>query len=66
MNAPFARYISIVAIFADPRDLEGFNCCQSEQYLEMGSLSQEIIRRMLVNKTQLYRNIAPPASQLTS
>lgn len=66
MNAPLAKYISITAIFADPRDLEGFNCCQSEGYLEMGDLSQEIIRRMLVNKTQLYRTIAPPASQLTS
>lgn len=66
MNAPFVKYISITAIFADPRDLEGFNCCQSEQYLEMGSLSHEIIRRMLVNKTQLYRTIVPPASQLTS
>lgn len=66
MNAPFVKYISVVGIFDDPRKLEAFNCCQSDGYLEMGSLSQEIIRRMLVNKTQLYRNIAPPASQLTS
>ena len=66
MNAPFAKYISITAIFADPRDLEGFNCCQSDEYLEMGALSHEIIRRMLVNKTQLYRTISIPASQLTS
>lgn len=66
MNAPFVKYISVIGIFDDPRKLEAFNCCQSEEYLELGSLSQEIIRRMLVNKTQLYRNIAPPASQLTS
>ena len=66
MNAPFVKNISITAIFADPRDLEAFTCCKSDNYLEMGSISQEIIRRMLVNKTQLYRTISIPASQVTS
>ena len=65
-NAPFVKYISIAGIFKDPRDLEAFNCCESTQYLDMGSISHEIIRRLLAKKTQLYRTLPPPTTQITS
>lgn len=63
-NAPMVKYIAVTAIFRDPRQLEGFNCCESSEYLEMGGISSEIIRRLLVKKTNLYRTLPPPTSQV--
>ena len=65
-NAPFAQYIAVIGIFKDPRQLEQYGCCDSTDFLELGSVSSEIIRRILAKKTSLYRSIAPPASQITS
>lgn len=65
-NAPFVKYVSVVGIFRDPRQLEQFSCCDSNEYLEMGSLSSEIIRRILAKKVSLYRTLPPPANQITS
>lgn len=63
-NAPMVKYVSVVGIFRDPRQLEGFNCCESTEYLEMGGISNEIIRRLLAKKTNLYRTLPPPTSQI--
>lgn len=65
-NAPFVKYVSVVGIFKDPRQLERYNCCESTSYLDMGSVSSEIIRRILAKKASLYRVMTPPAAQTTA
>lgn len=54
-NAPFVEYISIIAIFKDPRQLEQFNCCATTDFLEMGSVTNEIKRRLTEQKLRYYR-----------
>ena len=65
-NAPLAKYISVIAVFEDPRQLEGFNCCEGSEYLELGPISSELIRRILAKKAALYRQPSLPTSQITS
>ena len=36
------EYWKIIAIFKDPRQLEQFNCCATTDFLEMGSVTNEI------------------------
>lgn len=47
--------ISIVAVFKDPRQLEQFNCCDPSEFLELGSVSSEIKRRLTEQKLRYYR-----------
>ena len=54
-NVPFVKQISIIAVFRDPRQLEVFNCCQPSDYLELGSVSNEIKRRLTEQKLRYYR-----------
>lgn len=65
-NAPLIKYVSVVGIFREPRQLEQFTCCDTEEFLEMGSISSEIIRRILAKKVSLYRATLPAAPQITS
>lgn len=65
-NAPFVKYISIIGIFKDPRQLKGYNCCDESEFLEMGSISNEIKKRILEKKIRLYRTLPPPTSQVTA
>lgn len=61
-NAPLVRYVAVIGIFKDPRQLEQYNCCNDVEYLEMGAISNEIKNRILQKKIQLYRTPAPPAA----
>lgn len=54
-NAPYVKNIAIIATFKDPRQLKEYNCCTDVDYLDMGSISDEIKRRILNKKLQLYR-----------
>lgn len=47
-NVPFVQYISVVALFQDPRKLEEYSCCSGDErvYTDVGILSDEIIRRL--------------------
>ena len=54
-NAPFIKNISILAIFKDPRQLEYFNCCDQHSFLELGSVSNEIKKRLVEQKLRYYR-----------
>lgn len=65
-NAPLVKYISVIGIFKDPRQLERYGCCDNNEYLDMRTISSEIIRRILAKKVQLYRAATPPATQITS
>lgn len=60
-NAPFVKYISIIAVFRDPRQLEQFNCCDPHEFLELGSVTNEIKRRLVEQKLRYYRG---PTSQV--
>lgn len=62
-NLPFVKYISIVALFLDPRRLLEWDCCaeNSEAYLECGILSDEIQKRLTEKKVRLYRQLLAPA-----
>lgn len=65
-DAPFVKYIAVIGIFKDPRQIEKYGCCDSTDYLELGSISSEIIRRILAKKASLYRSPSLPASQITT
>lgn len=58
-DAPLVKYIAVIGIFKDPRDLEQYNCCQDIDYLEMGAISNEVKNRIIQKKLQLYRTAAP-------
>lgn len=61
-NVPFIKHISVIGVFRDPRQLQHFSCCEFEQYLELGSISNDIARRLTEKKLRYYRQfLAPPA-----
>lgn len=47
-NVPFVKYISVTALFQDPRKLLEWDCCNdnSEYYLDLGLISDEVIKRL--------------------
>ena len=63
-NVPFVKYISVTALFQDPRRLLEWDCCaeNSEVYLDMGILSDEIIRRLTEKYIRWYRLTATPVT----
>jgi hypothetical protein len=61
-DAPLVKYIAVIGIFKDPRDLKEYNCCQDTDYMEMGAISNEVKNRILQKKIQLYRAPAPAAA----
>lgn len=71
-NAPFVQNIAVIGIFKDPRQLSDFMCSNRDSdvscdintdYTELGSISDEIKRRILDRKVRLYRTPVPPVSQ---
>ena len=54
-NAPLVKQISIIAVFKDPRQIEEFNCCNRSDYLDLGSVSNEIKKRLTEQKLRYYR-----------
>jgi hypothetical protein len=60
-NLPFVKRITVIGIFKDLRQLEEFNCCDSEEFLDFGSVSNEVKTRLTKKKLQYYRqNLTPP------
>lgn len=57
-NVPFVKYISVIALFLDPRKLLEWDCCSEnpEVYLDCGILSDEIIRRLTEKYIRWYRS----------
>lgn len=64
-NVPFVKYISVIALFLDPRKLLEWDCCSEnpEVYLDCGILSDEIIKRMTEKYIRWYRSLAVPVTQ---
>ncbi len=64
-NVPFVKYISVIALFLDPRKLLEWDCCSEnpEVYLDCGILSDEIIKRMTEKYIRWYHSLAVPVTQ---
>ena len=58
-NAPFVKYISIIGIFKDPRQLDHFDCCRTYEYLDIGPISSEVKKRLTQRKFYYYRQAYP-------
>lgn len=52
-NAPLLKSISITAIFKDPRQLEGYNCCSDDN--NMSFIDNEVKKRLTEKKIRYYR-----------
>lgn len=60
-NAPFIKEISVVAIFKDPRELENFKCCPTDDASQsFGILDDEVRKRITSRYIQYYRQSAMP------
>lgn len=59
-NAPFAKYISIIGVFKDPRQLTQYNCCNQSEVYDLGGISNEIKKRLTEKKIRYYRQLAVP------
>lgn len=54
-NLPFVKRITVIGMFKDLRQLEEFNCCDSAEFLDFGSVSNEVKSRLTKKKLQYYR-----------
>lgn len=60
-NAPHAKYLSIVALFKDPRQVIEWDCCSDiDIYLDCGLISNEVQRRLTEKKLRFYRQAQAP------
>ncbi|MBQ0113244.1 MAG: hypothetical protein KBT03_08965 [Bacteroidales bacterium] len=61
-NLPFTKYISIIALFQDPRRLAEWDCCANDgdTLTECGVLSDEIMKRITEKYIRWYRQLATP------
>lgn len=65
-NVPYVKYISVTALFLDPRQLDQFDCCADiDSLTECGILSNDIIHRLSQKKVLYYRQLMLPAQPNT-
>ena len=62
-NVPLVKMVSVVALFADPRQLLEFSCCcaDEETYTDCGILSNDIIHRLTQKYMMWYRQAVLPS-----
>lgn len=56
-NAPLLEKVSILAIFKDPRQLAGYQCCAGDDLENYSFLSTEIKKRLTEKKLRYYRQM---------
>ena len=56
-NAPFTKKLSVIAIFKDPRQLLGYDCCANEDLENYTFISAEIKKRLTEKKIRYYRQL---------
>lgn len=56
-NLPFVKRITVIGVFHDPRDLEEYSCCNEQEYLDLGAISNEVKTRLTTQKIQYYRQL---------
>ena len=60
-NAPLLKVISVVGVFKDLRQLEGYNCCESSEEPENYSfIDIEVKNRLVQQKVNYYRQLHMP------
>lgn len=47
--------ISIIGVFKDLRQLSQYSCCTNTEYLDFGTISDEVKNRVKKDKTVFYR-----------
>lgn len=57
-NGPFIRELSVVAVFKDPRQLEGYACCADTDVSNVTFIDNEVKKRVTENKIRYYRQMA--------
>lgn len=55
-NAPLLDAVSITAIFKDPRQLDGYNCCSEDN--NMSFIENEVKKRLTEKKIRYYKQFA--------
>lgn len=63
-NVPFVKYISIIALFQDPRRLLEWDCCvgSEDSYLDFGILSEPIIDNITKRYMYYYKQYQTPTT----
>lgn len=61
-NAPFVKFISVIGVFKDLRQLQQFNCCNHDEILDFGVISDEVKTRVKKDKFMFYREGRPTPS----
>lgn len=56
-NLPFVKRITIIGAFHDPRDLDEYACCNAQEYLDLGAISNEVKAKLTAQKVQYYRQL---------
>ena len=66
-NLPFVKRITVIGVFHDPRDLADYSCCNEQEYLDLGAISNEVKARLTKQKLQYYRQYlqSPQPNNLT-
>lgn len=59
-NAPFVQVMKVVAIFKDPRQLEGYSCCSNEEIYNFNALEKMIEKNLSNQYIEYYRRLAMP------
>lgn len=59
-NAPFIDTIAVIGIFQDLRQLEDYNCCNTPDFTDFGSVSILVKDRLTKQKLQYYRQYLMP------
>lgn len=59
-NTPMIKEISIVAVFKDPRELEEYQCCQSDDIKKFSYIDEEVKNRVVDQYIKYYRQLAAP------
>lgn len=54
-NAPYVKVLSVIGVFKDLRQLEAFNCCNSDEDYDLGAVSADVKDRLTKKKLQYYR-----------
>lgn len=58
-NAPLLKQVSVVGIFKDPRQLEHYGCCPTEDIDNFSAINSEIEKRVTERFIRYYRQLQP-------
>ena len=59
-NDPFVKYISIVAVFKDPRQLKQYQCCSENMDDNVSFIDQIVKDKLTKDKVTYYRQLQAP------